>query len=410
MLSFPVSLLRSHSSEVKVEPNSATIVKWDQNKRHELLIRSRNEVGTSVEASRLIIPSISNEDTRLRVPKKIRSVYHSSNSSYTLSWKAPENTTNLINYTVFWCNSKPAVQSKCNGSIHFEDVPSDRLQFTTRSSQPISLNMAVSANYVDRNTGMHWMSCSRDVYDDLAKMEPSIEEITNSSLTVKWSTERVCPAILMGYNLTYCQRSNGKPDNCTTKVLDPNSVDYVIYSLEPYTYYSVKMFMYSSSRASKYSDELIVRTGEAAPSQPRQLKYSNVSSSGAIITWRPPLKANGIVRAYEGLFRHDNKTDYFKLPASTDELVDNEKWVVYNLGNLTAYTQYEVSIRARTVYSSEPSNVITFRTAVGGNSSLPFPTTLSLFIEVIRFILQTSTLDCFDNLYLLPLQCPPHRC
>lgn len=359
--------LRSDSSEVKVEPNSATIVKWNPNKRHELFIRSRNEVGTSVEASRLIIPSISNEDTRLRVPKKIRSVYHSSNSSYTLSWKAPENTTDLINYTVFWCNAKPAVQSKCNGSIHFEHVSSDRLQFTTRSSQPISLNMAVSANYVDRNTGMHWMSCSRDVYDDLAKMEPSIEEITNSSLTVKWSTERVCPAILSGYNLTYCQRSNGKPDNCTTKVLDPNSVDYVIYNLEPYTYYSVKMFMYSSSRASKYSDELIVRTGEAAPSQPRQLEYSNVSSSGAIITWRPPLKANGVVRAYEGLFRHDNKTDYFKLPASTDELVDNEKLVVYDLGNLTAYTQYEVSIRARTLYSSESSNVITFRTAVGGN-------------------------------------------
>ncbi|KAH8415331.1 hypothetical protein KR222_004584 [Zaprionus bogoriensis] len=353
------------SSRVKVDANSATIENWNPNARHELYIRSRNEVGLSQEASHLIIPGISNEDTRLRVPKKIRSVYHSSNSSYTLSWRAPENVTDLINYTVFWCNSKPAVQSKCSGSIHFEHVAPDQLQFTTRSAQPISLNMAVSANYADRNTGMHWMSCSRDVYDDLAKMEPTIEEVTNSSLTVKWSTERVCPAILSGYNLTYCQRSNGKPDNCTTKVLDPNAVDYVVQSLEPYTYYSVKMFMYSTSRASKYSDELIVRTGEAAPTQPRQLEYSNVSSSGCLLTWRPPLKANGVVRAYEGIFRHDNKTDYFKLPASTDELVDTEKLVVFELGNLTAYTAYEVSIRARTLYNSEPSNVISFRTGVG---------------------------------------------
>ncbi|KAL7743237.1 hypothetical protein ACLKA6_016181 [Drosophila palustris] len=353
------------SSKIKMDMNSATIENWNPNAQHELLIRSRNNVNTSVAASRLIIPAITSEDTKKRVPTKIRSVYHSSNSSYTLTWLAPVNSTDLINYTVFWCNSKPALQSKCNGSIHFEHVAKDRLQFTTQSAQPISLNMAVSANYGDRNTGMHWMSCSRDVRDDLLKMEPTIEEITNSSLAVKWSTERVCPAILTGYNLTYCHRPAGKPDNCTTKVLDSNAVDYTIHNLEPYTYYSVKMFMYSSSRASKYSDELINRTGEAAPTQPRQLEYSNVSSSSVILTWKPPLKANGVVRAYEGTFHHDNKTEYFKLPASTDELVDNEKLVAYELGNLTAYTHYEITIRARTLYSSEPSNVIRFRTAVG---------------------------------------------
>ncbi|XP_034484632.1 cytokine receptor [Drosophila innubila] len=357
------------SSKIKMDMNSATIENWNKSVKHELLIRSSNNVNTSVEASRLIIPAISSEDTRVRMPKKIRSVYHSSNSSYTLSWKAPDNSTDLINYTVFWCNSKPALQSKCNGSIHFENVSKDRLQFTTKSAQPTSLNMAVSANYGTTNTGMHWMSCSRDVYDDLAKMEPSIEEITNSSLSVKWSTERVCPAILSGYNLTYCHRPAGKPDNCTTKVLDSNAVDYTIHNLEPYTYYSVKMFMYSTSRASKYSDELINRTGEAAPTQPRQLEFSNVSSSGVLLSWKPPLKANGVVRAYEGTFHHNNKTEHFKLPASTDELVDNEKRVSFELGNLTAYTDYEITIRARTLYSSEPSNVIRFRTAVGVPSS-----------------------------------------
>ncbi|XP_060662603.1 cytokine receptor [Drosophila nasuta] len=362
---FRVNGKLNDTSRIKMDMNSATIENWNKTVKHELLIRSSNNVNTSVEASRLVIPAITSEDTRQRVPKKIRSVYHSSNASYTISWKEPNNSSELINYTVFWCNSKPALQSKCNGTIHFEHVPRDRVQFTTRSAQPTSLNMAVSANYVDRNTGMHWMSCSRDVSDDLAKMEPSIEEVTNSSLAVKWSTERVCPAILSGYNLTYCQRSAGKPDNCTTKVLDSNAVDFTIHNLEPYTYYSVKMFMYSSSRASKYSDELINRTGEAAPTQPRQLQYSRLSNTSVILSWKPPLKANGVVRAYEGSFRHHNKTEYFKLPAYTDELVDNEKLVIYELGNLTAYTHYEISIRARTLYSSEPSNVIRFRTAVG---------------------------------------------
>ncbi|KAH8284239.1 hypothetical protein KR044_000791 [Drosophila immigrans] len=369
---YRINGIPNDSSEIKMDMNSATIENWNKSAKHELVIRSRNSVDTSLEASRLVIPPISSEDTSQREPKKIRSVYHSSNSSYTLSWKEPNNSSELINYTVFWCNAKPALQSKCNGSIHFEHVARDRLQFTTRSAQPSSLNMAVSANYVDRNTGMHWMSCSRDGLDDLAKMEPSIEEVTNSSLAVKWSTERVCPAILSGYNLTYCQRSAGKPDNCTTKVLDSNAVDYTIHHLEPYTYYSVKMFMYSSSRASKYSDELINRTGEAAPTQPRQLQYSLLGNTSVLLAWKPPLKANGVVRAYDGSFRHHNKTEYFKLPASTDELVDNEKLITFELGNLTAYTHYEISIRARTLYISEPSNVIRFRTAVGVSSPPPF--------------------------------------
>lgn len=92
-----------------MDMNSATIENWNQNAKHELLIRSSNDVNTSVEASRLIIPAISSDDTRLRAPKKIRSVYHSSNSSYTLSWKAPENSTDLINYTVFWCNFEAGI-------------------------------------------------------------------------------------------------------------------------------------------------------------------------------------------------------------------------------------------------------------------------------------------------------------
>ncbi|XP_034662617.1 cytokine receptor [Drosophila subobscura] len=353
-------------SVIKVESNSALIEHWNNNAYHDILIRSSNSVNASVNATRMSIGPISNADINERVPKNIRSVYHPNNKSYTVSWESPLDVFELTNYTVFWCVAKPALQSECEGPIHFEKVDSRQRQFTTTPDQPASLHMAVSANYRRHNTGMRWLICSSDKKDDLAKMEPTIDASSNSTLTVKWSTERVCPVILTGYNLTYCQRSAGKPDNCTTEAIeDRDAKQYVIRDLVPYTDYSVKMLMKSETRASKYSDELIKRTGEAAPSQPRELQLHNVSNSSAQLAWKPPLKANGVVRAYEGIFRHDNTTDYFKLPASADELVDKEKLISFELGNLTAFTDYEVSIRARTLYQSEPSNVISFRTSIG---------------------------------------------
>ncbi|EDW05570.2 cytokine receptor [Drosophila mojavensis] len=359
----------SDASKIKVDTNSATIDNWKRDAHYEVFIRSSNIMGTSLEASRLYIPSISSEDRRLRMPLKIQGVYHSSNSSYTLGWKPPKNTSGLIDYTVFWCNAKPALLSKCNGTIHFEHVSPDRLEYSTASGQSPSLNMAVSANFVGRNTGMHWVTCTGDGNDDLAKMDPAIGELTDTSITVKWGTEGVCAAILSGYNLTYCKRSDGKPDNCTTMELPKDATSYKIMNLEPYTFYTIKMSMYSPKRASKYSDELFQRTAQGAPTPPRQLMYLNVTNSSVHLAWKQPIKANGMLVEYRGSITHDNTTNYFDVPTLTAELVNNEKHYVLN--NLTAYTEYEISLRAKTIHYSEPSNTIRFRTAVG----LPSPPT-----------------------------------
>ncbi|XP_016973056.1 cytokine receptor [Drosophila rhopaloa] len=360
-------------SLIKVESNSAMIEHWNKNAVHHFLIRSSNSQGQSVNATPMSIGPISNLDFRQRVPKNIRSVYHPTNKSYTLSWEPPEDQVELKNYTVFWCVPKPGLLSECEGSIRFAEVSSGQQLFTTARDQP-SLHMAVSANYRSHNTGLRWLICSSDKKDDLAKMEPSIDVATSTTLTVSWGTERVCAVILAGYNLTYCQRSTGRPDNCTTVKVDRYTNKHVIQGLVPYTEYSVKMLMYSETRASKYSDELVNRTGEAAPSQPRELQLLRVTSASVELAWKPPLLANGVVRAYEGTFRslRDNVTENFRVGASTEELLDKEKPISFTLGNLTAFTHYEVSVRARTLYLSDPSNVIYPSTAIG----VPSPPTL----------------------------------
>ncbi|XP_030378690.1 cytokine receptor-like [Scaptodrosophila lebanonensis] len=351
---------------IEVESNSVKIMNWTKDAHYDIFIKSSNIVNDSIEASHMIIPPISDLDFRVHKPRNIRSVYHPSTSSFTLSWEKPEDDDGLINYTVFWCNSKPALPTECEGSIHFKNVSSTVREFTREVDQTKTLNMAVSANFERFNTGMHWLICTRDITDDLDKMEPIIDKVTSTSLTVKWSTERVCPVILTGYNLTYCQRSEDKPDNCTTVVIrDRYSKVYEIHNLEPYTYYGVRMLMFSETKASKYSDDRINRTDEAAPTPPRQLEFRNVTNSSVTLSWKPPLRTNGVVRTYNGTFVHNNKTDYFELPASPAELVNNENRVSYVLHNLTAYTNYEIRISARTLFPSKPSDAVHFQTKVG---------------------------------------------
>ncbi|KAH8238442.1 hypothetical protein KR032_006892 [Drosophila birchii] len=359
---------------IKVGRDSAAIDHWNMSGVHEFLIRSHNSEGLSVNATYMSIGPITNRDLRQRVPKNIHGVYQQTNESFTLTWEPPEDQRELTNYTVFWCVPKPGLLSECDGSIRFAEVPSGQLMFTMARNR--TLLMAVSANYRSHNSGLRWPKCSSDKTDDLAKMEPSIDVTTNSTMMVSWGTEHVCAVILAGYNLTYCQRSTGRPDNCTTVRIDHFSNKYEIRNLVPYTDYSVKMLMFSETRASKYSDELVNRTGEAAPSQPRELQLQRVTSSSVELSWKPPLLANGMVRAYEGTFRSllDGVTESFRVPALIYELVDTEKPITHTLGNLTAFTHYEVSVRARTLYPSEPSNLVTFRTAIG----VPSPPTLQV--------------------------------
>ncbi|XP_020803516.1 cytokine receptor isoform X1 [Drosophila serrata] len=355
---------------INVGRDSAFIDHWNMSGVHEFLIRSQNSEGLSVNATHMSIGPITNRDLRQRVPKNIHGVYQQTNESLTLTWEPPEDQRELTNYTVFWCQPKPGLLSECKGPIRFTEVPSGQLMFTTTRDKP-TLLMAVSANYRSHNSGLRWPKCSSDKTDDLAKMEPSIDVTTSSTMTVSWGMEHVCAVILSGYNLTYCQRSTGRPDNCTTVVLNHYINKYVIQNLVPYTDYSVKMLMYSETRASKYSDELVNRTAEAAPSQPRELQLLRVTKSSVELSWKPPLLANGMVRAYEGTFRSllDNVTESFRVPALISELVDTEKPITHTLGNLTAFTHYEVSVRARTLYPSEPSNLVIFRTAIGVPSS-----------------------------------------
>uniref|UniRef100_A0A1A9WDP3 Fibronectin type-III domain-containing protein n=1 Tax=Glossina brevipalpis TaxID=37001 RepID=A0A1A9WDP3_9MUSC len=331
-------------------------------------------MGTSAEGSRLKIYALGQRNTKRYTPRAIHNVYHADNRTYTLSWSKPLITEALQNYTVYWCYPKRALPNECKGSMHFQQVSSEQLNFTTdvqNALQEHTLNLAVSADYENFNTGLHWTDCTMDVNSDLVKMDPEVMAISATAIKVHWSVERVCTSILEGFNLTYCEVSKDEisAENSTClqkpifKIMRKNAKKDEIGDLKPFTLYKVNMLMYSRLKKGKISDAQLVRTLEGTPSPPRQLQVTGVTNTSATISWQPPSQPNGHIRKYTIILN----TDKYEVDSATLE---------YKLSNLTSFTAYKVYVLAHTVNNSMPSNDVHFTTLIG-YPSLPGHATTS---------------------------------
>lgn len=101
-----------------------------------------------------------------------------------------------------------------------------------------------------------------------------------------------------------------------------------------------------------------------APSAPRNLSYTDLSSNSVLLNWLEPEHLNGIIRHH--------RIDVYKLDRTTNETHKDEKDMETNstsyvLDKLDSFTKYEVFIFACTVEcSKESSNIVKFQTQIGG--------------------------------------------
>lgn len=157
------------------------------------------------------------------------------------------------------------------GTINFAHVSRNSTQFiVTPQKEDQSLNLAVSANYRDFNTGMHWM-CAADRTADLGKMEPEVMSVSSRSITIQLRSDHICTSLLEGYNITYCrvhrQHNNaGEKAACAdkpiTRTILGTAKKFVIENLKPFSVYKIELLVFSKLKTGKMSDPLIVHTKE----------------------------------------------------------------------------------------------------------------------------------------------------
>ncbi|XP_011176919.1 cytokine receptor [Zeugodacus cucurbitae] len=389
------------------------IFDWHNVLHYTFQLSSRNHMGESANSSFITIYPQTSRFAKHYTPHSIHNVYHETNRSYTLTWLPPQKQEGLQNYTVYWCYSKLAMPTDCRGSIHFRHVSSKTHRFATEPQSvehDHSLTLAVSANYMDYNTGMHWTSCSVDVNADFEPMEPEVLSTTATELRVQWSSKTVCPSILSGYNLTYCEVADtttvderatppsvaddlfepfsrsaktvrAEKAACintpTTIQIDKNWNKFNITGLKPFTQYRLEMFMFSHEKAGKPNEQLLVRTYESAPSPPRRLQVTVLTDTTANISWLAPSESNGYIREY--IVKLNNK----EISVNTTLLEDRNN-ISFLLTNLTSFTSYKVFIIAVTTYRSNHSNDVHFTTFMSAPSKMAYSGTTYVNLKEVQ--------------------------
>lgn len=117
--------------------------------------------------------------------------------------------------------------------------------------------------------------------------------------------------------------------------------------------------MISDTRSGPPSDPRVNTTYEARPSEPLNLMIFDVQNTSVLLRWNAPENLNGVLKNYEIAYNSYRKEVY------EDILGHNN--MTFRLENLTAFTKYEIAVRAcsQCCNCSESSNNVTVTTAIG---------------------------------------------
>jgi hypothetical protein len=143
-------------------------------------------------------------------------------------------------------------------------------------------------------------------------------------------------------------------------------------NLQPFSLYAISVAVKNSVGVGPFSVPELVQTLEDAPSSPRYLRVSNVTSTSAHLWWDdpPPEDHNGIIRSYE-IHVAENETGLVYHFTATD--------MQYMVESLHPAYWYSVQVQAVTVQAGEPSEELIFKT-LEDIPSYP-PLNLSVYVQ-----------------------------
>ncbi|KAM9671436.1 phosphatidylinositol phosphatase PTPRQ isoform 1-T1 [Trichechus inunguis] len=186
------------------------------------------------------------------------------------------------------------------------------------------------------------------------------KNISSSSILLYWDPPEYPNGKITHYTIYAMELDTNRAFQMTT--LD-NS--FLITGLKKYTRYKMRVAASTHVGESSLSEEndIFVTTPEDEPeSPPQDVEVMDVTPSEIRLKWSPPEKPNGIIVAYEVLYR--NIDTLFLKNTSTTNII---------LMNLKPYTHYNISVRSYTRFGhgNQLSPLISVRTSETVPDSAP---------------------------------------
>ncbi|KAH3692732.1 hypothetical protein DPMN_193886 [Dreissena polymorpha] len=123
--------------------------------------------------------------------------------------------------------------------------------------------------------------------------------LSSQSISVSWSPPPFFSlhGVLQGYKVLY-KPDRQNEDESDASFLAAGGLDTVISDLDRYTNYSIQVLGYTRKGEGVRSSPIYVRTLEDVPGRPAGIKAYPVNSSSVMVSWRPPVRENGVLTSY----------------------------------------------------------------------------------------------------------------
>uniref|UniRef100_G3R780 Protein tyrosine phosphatase receptor type Q n=1 Tax=Gorilla gorilla gorilla TaxID=9595 RepID=G3R780_GORGO len=186
------------------------------------------------------------------------------------------------------------------------------------------------------------------------------KNISSSSILLYWDPPEYPNGKITHYTIYAMELDTNRAFQITT--ID-NS--FLITGLKKYTKYKMRVAASTHVGESSLSEEndIFVRTPEDEPeSSPQDVEVIDVTADEIRLKWSPPEKPNGIIIAYEVLYKNTD-TLYMKNTSTTDII----------LRNLRPHTLYNISVRSYTRFGhgNQVSSLLSVRTSETVPDSAP---------------------------------------
>lgn len=118
-------------------------------------VYSKNSKGISKSSSQLYVPlkRLQSNKKSLKVHKELLTEF------YKITWKQIERL-DVESFTIFWCHQRNELPNQCDGSINFQNLPSNVTEFTLEASK--SSQFGVASNFHNNSIvqGFEWAECT----------------------------------------------------------------------------------------------------------------------------------------------------------------------------------------------------------------------------------------------------------
>ncbi|KAM9311607.1 phosphatidylinositol phosphatase PTPRQ [Gastrophryne carolinensis] len=155
-----------------------------------------------------------------------------------------------------------------------------------------------------------------------------------TSISLEWSSPSEPNGIIVLYEIIYTN---------STVILSQNtsSTSYTLTDLNPFTLYRISVQAYTKfGHGNQSTPVLSLKTSETAPtSPPYDLLYRNLSSTKVLVTWKPPIEANGIILYYKIVYWNSSQSLI---------VITNSSEPLIVLSELKKYSRYQVTVAGYT--------------------------------------------------------------